>query len=272
MTSGVRAHPGMRQREGIKGLFVTERRQWLIARARETGRIEVAEVASTLGVAVETIRRDLNELEDIGFVRRVHGGAIPVDRAGYESGLTDRASAQRAEKLRIATQLAKEVEGAEAVFLDEGSTCHAFATNWQPVSPVTVLTAALPNAAALASLPEVTVIMLGGRLKRSTAAAADDWAPRMLAEYVLDIAIVGANGVTTGNGLTVPDRATAAVKSAALASARRRILACDHSKFGVDSFIKFAPVTGLDLIITDKGVDDETASVYSQLGVCIERV
>ncbi len=252
-------------------MFVSERRQWLITRAREMGRVEVSEVASTLGVAVETIRRDLNELEEIGFVRRVHGGAIPVARAGYEGGLARRVAAQRPEKLRIAAELARELVGAEAVFLDEGSTCQTFAEIWRPLAPVTVLTAALPAAALLAEQSQITVVMLGGKVRRSTVAVADDWACRMLAEYVLDIAVVGANGVTARNGLTVPERAPAAVKSAALGAARRRILACDHTKFGMDSFIKFAPMTGLDMIVTDSGLSEETAAEYVRLGISVER-
>jgi DeoR family fructose operon transcriptional repressor len=71
-------------------MFQEERRTWLTSHARSNGRVDVNESAEALGVTVETIRRDLNDLENKNLLRRVHGGAIPIEGYVYESSLATR--------------------------------------------------------------------------------------------------------------------------------------------------------------------------------------
>ncbi len=249
-------------------MYPVERRQWMVARARAAGRLDVAEAAGELGVAVETVRRDLTELEGAGFLRRVYGGAIPVDRVGFEGGLDRRAVGQRAEKLRIAKLVVDLIEDAESVFLDEGSTCQIVAEIWQPTTPVTVVTAALASAQLLcAKGSHVTVVLLGGRIRHHTMATSDHWPIRMLSDHVIDLGVFGTNGVTVSRGLTVPDPAVGAVKSAAMASCRRSLLAADHTKVGMDSFVRFANVADLTYLVTDGGIAEVDADAIRAVGV-----
>ena len=83
-------------------MYVIERRQWLIEHARRTGRVDVAEMSSELSLAPETIRRDLKDLERQGLLRRVYGGAVPIERLSFESALSIRATRRQAQKNRIA--------------------------------------------------------------------------------------------------------------------------------------------------------------------------
>jgi len=100
-------------------MYAIERRQWLIELARKSGRIEVAAVSTELGLAPETIRRDLKDLARQGLVRRVYGGAVPVERLTFESALSVRATRRHAEKIRIAEAAATWVKAAEAMSIDE---------------------------------------------------------------------------------------------------------------------------------------------------------
>jgi DeoR family transcriptional regulator, fructose operon transcriptional repressor len=248
-------------------MYAVERRRWLVDHARATGRIDVAEVAQALDVAKETVRRDLNALEAEGLIHRVHGGAVPVERMGFEGRLALRNGARQNEKARIADHALTLIGGAESVYVDEGSTTQYFAERLHPVRPLTVVTNALPMALLLAARDNITLIMLGGRVRGHTLGTVEHWATRMLEDFVFDLAVLGTNGVTVERGLTCPDPAVAAVKTRAVAASRRRILLCDGSKFGVDSSYRFAQVRDLATVVTDRSAGDAQLRKLRALGV-----
>lgn len=99
-----------------------ERQREIVRVARRTGSVDVTALAAELGVAKETVRRDLRALEDHGLVRRTHGGAYPVESAGFETTLAFRATSHVPEKRRIALAAAEQLGDAETVFVDEGFT------------------------------------------------------------------------------------------------------------------------------------------------------
>jgi DeoR family fructose operon transcriptional repressor len=252
-------------------MFPEERRQWLVARARAEGRIDVAAVSEELDVAPETIRRDLNVLESHGLLRRVHGGAVPVERFGYEGALATRAVTMRDEKARLAKAAVELLEDAESVYVDEGSTAQILVESLPLDRPLTVVTNALPTALALGARPNINLLLLGGRVRTHTLGSVDHWAVRMLSDLVIDLAFLGTNGISIAHGLTTPDPAVAAVKSAAVATAHRRVLITDHTKFGINSFCRFAQVRDLEAIVTDSGLGDEEAKPYRELGLQVVR-
>src|SRR6201994_1587417 len=99
-------------------MYAIERRQWLIERARTSGRVDVSLVSSELGLAPETIRRDLKNLAQQGLVRRVYGGAVPVERLTFDSALSIRATRRQVEKSRIAEAASAMVKSAESIYID----------------------------------------------------------------------------------------------------------------------------------------------------------
>lgn len=248
-------------------MYPVERQRWMLENARTAGRIDVPDVASQLGVAVETVRRDLTHLEKRGLVRRVHGGAIPVEKLGFENSLTDRGASHPSEKARLAQAALELLDDAESIFIDEGTTAAAFADALNPTRPMTVVTSSLPVACKLAANPMLTVIILGGRVRGNTLGAVDHWATGMLSRFVLDLAILGTNGATGKHGLTCPDSTVAAVKAAAIAASRRSVVLADHTKLGVDSSIKFADLHDLDVLVTERGVADNLLQPFRRVGV-----
>lgn len=168
MTASVRAIGGRGAR--VDSMYAVERREWLIERARAAGRLEVGATCEELDVAPETVRRDLNELERQGLVRRVHGGAVPIERLGFEGQLRRRVETNHDEKARIATAARGLLHNAESVYLDEGSTVQLLADSLAPTRPLTVVTNALPVATLLADRPNLTVLLLGGRVRGRTLA------------------------------------------------------------------------------------------------------
>ncbi len=92
-------------------MYATERQQEILSKSRLDGRVEVRELAELLDVTPETVRRDLTALERRGLLHRVHGGAIPVERLGFEPAVSERESVMAAQKERIAQAALDELPG-----------------------------------------------------------------------------------------------------------------------------------------------------------------
>ncbi|MEV6315786.1 DeoR/GlpR family DNA-binding transcription regulator [Streptomyces sp. NPDC051776] len=249
-----------------------ERRRAVLELARRTGSVDVAKLAADLGVSKETVRRDLGVLEDHGLVRRTHGGAYPVESAGFETTLAFRTTMHVPQKSRIASAAADLLGDAETVFVDEGFTPQLIAEALPRDRPLTVVTASLTVAATLATSEKITVLLLGGRVRGGTMATVDHWTVRMLSGFVIDLAYVGANGISRTYGLTTPDPAVSDVKSQVMKVSRRRVLAGVHTKFGAVSFCRFGEVGDLEAIVTDTGLPSSEAGRYSLLGPQVLRV
>lgn len=249
-----------------------QRQRRILAAARQAGSVDVAKLAAELSVAKETVRRDLRVLEAHGLMRRTHGGAYPVESAGFETTLAFRTTMHVPEKRRIASTAAELLGDAETVFVDEGFTPQLIAEALPRNRQLTVVTASLTTAGALATAPRVTVLLLGGRVRGGTLATVDHWATSMLAGFVIDLAFIGANGISRQHGLTTPDPAVSEVKSQVMRVARRRIFAGVHTKFGAASFCRFAEVSDFETIVTGTALPMAEAHRYSLLGPQVIRV
>lgn len=252
-------------------MYAEERQQEILRRAREAGRVDVMALADSLHVTAETIRRDLTVLERAGVLRRVHGGAIPVERIGFEPALAARDAVLVDEKERIAKAALAELPAEGAVILDAGTTTARLAQLLPADRELTVVVNSPVLAAGLGLKPNLTVLLLGGRVRGKTLATVDDWALRPLAGLYVDVAFMGTNGCSIERGLTTPDPAEAAVKQAMIGAARRVVLLADHTKIGNDYLARFGSLDDLDLLITDSGLDQELADEVEATGVRVVR-
>jgi DeoR family fructose operon transcriptional repressor len=252
-------------------VYAEERHQVILQQARRDSRVDVAGLAADLDVTTETVRRDLTTLERQGLVRRVHGGAIPVERLRIEPTLAARDSHMQTEKERIAKAALDEVPEGGSILLDAGTTTARLADLLPAERELTVVTNALPIAMMLAARPNLTVLSVGGRVRGRTLAGVDDWAVRILHDTFVDVAFVATNGISAEHGLTTPDMAEAAVKRAMLASGHRTVLLADHTKVGQGHFARFGSLEDVDVFITDTGLDAETAAQLETLGPRVVR-
>lgn len=240
-------------------MYAEERQRSILERARAEGRVDVAALAAEFEVTYETVRRDLTTLERHGVLRRVHGGAITVERLGFEPTLTVRDSVMTAEKERIAKAALLELPEDGSVLLDAGSTTGRLAERLPTDRELTVVTNSLSIAFTLTPRTNINLMLLGGRLRSRTQATVDAWALQALEETYIDVAFMATNGVSAERGLTTPDSAEAMVKRAMMRSSRRAVLLVDHTKVGNDHFTRFASVEDIDCFITDNGLAPELA-------------
>jgi DeoR family fructose operon transcriptional repressor len=252
-------------------MYPPERHQVILTTARAAGRVEVARLAGDLDVTPETVRRDLTVLERMGLVRRVHGGAVPVERLGYEPALAQRENVLAAEKDRIAKAALDELPAGGSVLIDAGSTTVRLAEMLPADRELIVVTHALPVATALAALPNVTLHLIGGTVRRRTLAAVGTWAEQALADVRVDVAFLGTNGLTVEDGLSTPDLAEAAIKRALVRAAARTVVLADHSKIGRTELAVVAPLASVDAVVTDSGVAPELAEEIETAGPRVVR-
>jgi DeoR family fructose operon transcriptional repressor len=247
-------------------VFAQERQQEILRRTRVDGRVDVVELANDLDVTTETVRRDLTVLERAGVLRRVHGGAIPIERLGFEPALAARDSVLVAEKERIAKSALAELPDEGVIILDAGSTMTRLADVLPTNRELTVVVNSTPLATTLAARPNLTVIILGGRVRGKTLAAVDDWGWHPLRSMRVDVAFIATNGYSIERGLTTPDPAEAAVKREMIAASRRSVLLADHTKYGNDYFACFGSLSDIDVVVTDSGLDEGLAAELAAAG------
>jgi DeoR family fructose operon transcriptional repressor len=252
-------------------MYAPERHRAIVEAVARDGRASVVQLSDSLAVAPETIRRDLSVLERQGLVRRVHGGAMPAGRLGFEPSVDSRELALPDEKRRIAEAAIAELPTEGAIILDAGTTTGAMIDLIPDSVELTVVTNSVLHAAALSKHKNINVMMLGGRVRSRTLACVDEWAVQSLRGLYADVAFVGANGITPSRGLTTPDRAEAAIKNAMLMSARRRVVLADNSKFGDDHFASFGKLEDVDVVITDVMVDDDVVDEIEAIGPVVVR-
>lgn len=252
-------------------MYAQERQQSILATARSRGRVEVGTLADEFGVTVETVRRDLTALERLGVLRRVHGGALPVERLGLEPTLETRQAQHADSKRRIGIRAVQELSDGDTVLLDAGTTTLAVAQALPIDMPLTVITNSVDIAARLTDRDRTQLMMLGGRVRRRTGAAVGEWLAHSLTDVTVDVAFVGTNGFTVEQGLTTPDQTEAAAKRAMATAARRLVCVTDSSKAGQVHLHRFAPTADLALLISDDTLDDDTAQDFEDLGVEVAR-
>jgi DeoR family transcriptional regulator, fructose operon transcriptional repressor len=253
-------------------VYAEERQSHIVHLARAAGRVEVARLATDLDVTPETIRRDLTVLERRGLLRRVHGGAIPIERLAYEPGVDTRDVVMTAEKERIAKSALELLPRHGSVLLDAGTTTSRLAEALPLDRELTVVTNALDIAVRLARRPNLTVLTVGGRVRSRTLATVDLWAIDALRDLFVDVAFMATNGISVERGLTTPDPAEAAVKRAMIRSSRRAVLLADHTKVGNDHLVRFADLDDIDTFLTDVDLEPSLATELETAGLPVVRV
>src|SRR3990172_3997266 len=154
--------------QNLANMYAEERQLWIVERARSVGRVEVAALAEDLSVRTERVRGDLTTLERHALLRRVHGGAIPIERLGFEPALAARDSVLTAEKERIARLALAELPDEGTILLDAGTTTARLADALPADRELVVLTNALPIAMALSVRPNITALLIGGKVRGRT--------------------------------------------------------------------------------------------------------
>lgn len=249
-------------------MYAAERQRRIFDLARRKGRVSVSGLARELDVTTETIRRDLDLLDEQGVLRRVHGGAVVAEHVALtETGLAAREPANAAQKSRIAAAAMEFLPGPTgSVLMDAGTTTARLAAMLTPESARTVITGSVPVAGQLIS-NGLGIQLLGGRVRGITGAAVGSDTVAAIARLRSDVAFLGVNGLSVGHGLSTPDPEEAAVKAALVGAARQVVVLADSSKIGAEFLVSFAAISDVDVLITDEAIADSDRLEVEAAGV-----
>lgn len=225
--------------------------------ALRNGSVEVADLARRYNVTTETIRRDLSELQAQGQLRRVHGGAVPVERVHHEPLITARDTLYSAEKLRIAEAAVLEVPQHGTALIDSGSTLQRLADVFPADRDVHVITNSLRSGLTLALRGVQPLTILGGGVITNTLAMVDSHTVDLVRELSVDVLFISCDGLSFRRGLTTPYRNESMVKRAMIEAAARVIALVDHSKLGNGQLYAYADFDDIDVLITDSGAESD---------------
>lgn len=248
-------------------MFALQRQQRITEKLKAYGRVAVSDLAREFGTSHETIRRDLAALEEVGGLRRVHGGAVDAAKSsGPELPMAARAALRVEEKRRIARAALAHVPDAGTMLLESASTSLVLAEMLPEGLPTTIVTNGLEIAHHLAGRG-FDVVMIGGRVRNRSLATLDDWVHPGLDGLHADVAFLGTLGFTADAGLTAPDLPDAAIKRRCLGIAERNVLLAESAKFGVIALCRYADLSDFDLLITDAGLSGAAADDIRSAGV-----
>jgi DeoR/GlpR family transcriptional regulator of sugar metabolism len=230
------------------------------------GALRVEDLRRALGVSTATVRRDLDELQESGVLRRVHGGAVALDRRPIEARFEAKAATHRDEKRRIAARAARLVGPGETLYLDSGSSTLELARLLAERSDLTVVSNSLPAVVELAGRgPRVVVV--GGELRPLSQAMVGPLSRPLLDQVYVDRAFMGTFGLSLDAGLTTTDPSEALTKEIVLGRARQVVLLADGSKLGTRAFAHAGRLDQLDVLITDEPLDEHAAAAFEAAGV-----
>ncbi len=232
------------------------RRSTIIDLLERERSVSVDALSARFGVSEVTIRKDLKQLEDRGFLSRVHGGAVYAPRVLYNPSFKEKTHLWSEAKASIAALALDEIHDGDSIVLDGGSTTLALARLVRRARKrLVVLTNSIPVALELAGAPH-EVVLLGGHLRHHSLAMIGPAAVRTLGSYHADAAFLGATGVDLEYGFTTPNALEAETKAAMARASTRVFVVADASKLGRVTLAKFADLDEVEALITDAAAPD----------------
>ncbi|HEX6923232.1 MAG TPA: DeoR/GlpR family DNA-binding transcription regulator [Bacillales bacterium] len=244
-------------------MYAAQRKTEILDRLRAKGTVTVNDLADDLGVSEPTIRRDLEDLEDEGKLKRTYGGAVSTEVSTFEPSLPEKVVHYHDEKSAIGQRAVSLIETGETILLDSGTTTLEIARQLPDIE-LTVVTNSLQIGQEISALRKVKLLFLGGELRQTTGAFVGPLTESLLSQINVDKLFLGTNAVDLERGVTTPNTMEAATKQAMISSAREVILAADNSKFGKISLAKVCDFADLDLILTDSPLPQEYDDVLER--------
>ncbi|HWQ04062.1 MAG TPA: DeoR/GlpR family DNA-binding transcription regulator [Longilinea sp.] len=234
-----------------------ERQTQILDLLARQGSLSVSDIVDQFSISEATARRDLETLAGEGKLQRVHGGAVSLRKAPPEPPILQRENWQDDEKKRIGRAAADLIGDGETVFLGSGTTVLEVARNLKKRKDLTVITNSLPVMTTLSSLPEITVIALGGLLRKSELSFIGHITEQSILDLRADKVIIGIHAISLEHGLTNDYLPETMTDRAILQMGQKVLIVADHTKFGSVSTVHVAAVEKIHTIITDTHVPME---------------
>ncbi len=249
-----------------EGLLAINRQKEIVKLVLQTQSVRVANLSKMFGVTEETIRRDLEKLESEGQLKRIHGGAVPLDDGSMELPLLERTVQNIDAKIAIGQKAATLVNDGDIIALDSSTTCLELAKRIEN-KHIHVLTNGIQVVMELGQRPDVTVLCTGGYFNEDHHAFFGHVAERSMEGHHIDKLFLSCKGFHVNWGMSESHEQQAILKKKMLSVADEVNLLLDSSKINVKALINTASLKQIDRIITDSGVDPAVVQKIEAHGI-----
>lgn len=239
------------------------REKFILNTLDKYGKIVVKQVVERFNVSGMTARRDIAKLAQQGYLLRTHGGAIKSDPLSNMFSFSRRIDRYKDRKIAIGQRAAQYVKNNETIYIDSGTTLIRMCQFLKNKEGLKIITNSIPAASELTNYSDMEVILIGGKIIPERRSIYGPVAVRQVAEYNVNKAFIGTDGVSLRRGLSAYDNNEANVSRTIIDSADQVFLLCDSSKIEKDSFYVFAPLSIIDFLIIDDEIDKNIAAKYT---------
>ncbi|MFE8697442.1 DeoR/GlpR family DNA-binding transcription regulator [Cytobacillus sp. FJAT-53684] len=235
-------------------MLTPTRHQLILNVLKEKNVVKINELVELTNASESTIRRDLSQLEEEKFLKRIHGGASRLQGKLQEPSMTEKSSKNIQDKKKIAQYASSIVEEGDCIYLDAGSTVTEMIP-FLPAKDIVVVTNGLMHVEALLAR-NITTFLLGGYAKAKTKAIVGRGAIASLENYRFDHCFLGVNGIHPEAGYTTPDQEEAMIKQMALEKSRVTHILADQTKFSEMFFAKITDLNHAAIITNELNIEN----------------
>ncbi len=248
-------------------LSIAERHKYILDRLNKQGYVKVLEIAQELDVTTVTIRKDLKYLEEKKLLFRTHGSASPANPHAPDMNIQVKEKQNSDKKRKIAIAATELIENNDSIILGSGSSIYALAEQITGGKDLTVVTSSINISYLLNKIDDISVIQLGGTLRKSSHSAIGETAIKAFDEIACSKFFMGVDGIDLDYGLTTSNIDEARLNRKMIQSSLKMIVLADSSKFGRRGFGKICNLDEVDVIITDSGISESTVKILEESGI-----
>ncbi len=232
-------------------MLAIERRNAILARLNAQGKVIVADLSREFDVTEETIRRDLEKLDNEGLAKKTYGGAVLNQNLNSDLPFKERKRTNVELKQRIADKIAELINDGDYIMLDASSTAVYVAQRIKNHKNITLITNSVEILIELADKDDWNILSTGGALRKGALSLVGTSAERMIRGFHVNLAVCSCKGIDINMGITDSNEKDSEIKQAIFGAASKKILAIDSTKFDKISFVRVGEADGVDVVVTD---------------------
>ncbi|GAF20826.1 transcriptional regulator [Bacillus sp. JCM 19047] len=245
-------------------MLAEERQKQIMQDLYESQSVKISDLIERLQVTRETIRKDLYDLEEKGFIRKVHGGAV-LNKSNIQTAYTNRKSVNEKEKRGIAKKAAAFVEEGDTVYIDYGTTALYLTQELMlHANDLTIVTNSLAIANEVVDGSDFELILIGGNVRRNERSTVGPIATRTMNDLFVDIGFFSAGALHPTHGYTSVHLGEAEVSRLMLQHTHKHVMMIDYSKFGTVHMNRVAKTDEIERLITDEKADNDMLEEIEQ--------
>ncbi|WP_294186005.1 DeoR/GlpR family DNA-binding transcription regulator [uncultured Clostridium sp.] len=251
-------------------MLAIERRNEILSKLKEEKKVLVGDLSKHYKVTEETIRRDLELLEQKGLAKKTYGGAVLVDDLKEDLPYNIRKQNNIKEKKKIAEIVSNMIQDGEHIMLDASSTALYIAKSIRDKENITVITNSLEVMFELSDKKGWRILSTGGLMKEGALALIGPQTEKMISNFHVDKAIISCKGIDKEIGITDSSEADVEIKKRMIKSAKEVILVVDSRKFDKISFVRMGDFSNVDYVVTDSNPSNDWHDTFERNNVKIK--